>query len=223
MSDDAFFDDSLALDDAAWEQIDALSANRPPPPAPAPPRAAPAGVSFRPAQQNAVAGSSRAVSGGSSSGGGLRQSTLYGTVASNAHSAPTTSSSKKDHTGERLFDVNDRPSTQGLVQKAGKVWDRSDFARYGAKGKPGKGKGRAAAWDDEDDEENDEQEDDGGFEQFPAPAQNLGELPRRMKHAVDEEEAKTWIYPINLCVLLSTLVLSHDPTPLSDPPLGTPY
>lgn len=199
MSDDEFFDDSLALDDAAWEQIDALSANRPPPPArpppaPAPPRAAPAGVSFRPAQQNAVAGPSRAVSG-SSFGGGLRQSTLYGTVTSNAHSALSTSSSKKDHTGERLFDVNDRPSTQGLIQKAGKVWDPSDFARYGAKGK-------AAAWDDEDDEENDEQEDDGGFEQFPAPVQNLGELPRRMKHAVDEEEAKTWVYPINLCVLL---------------------
>jgi ATP-dependent DNA helicase MPH1 len=88
-----------------------------------------------------------------------------------------------------------------MVRKTGKTWDRATAARQAAKAAKGKGRGRPG-WDDEDEDEAgngaDDDGEDGSFDQFPAPAIALGELPAEMKHALDVEAAQTWVYPVNL-------------------------
>ncbi|CDZ98028.1 DEAD-box like helicase [Phaffia rhodozyma] len=95
--------------------------------------------------------------------------------------------------GERAqVDEFDVGSSQGLVRKVGKVWDRAEWEKKVAmRKKTGK------PWDQEEEEGEEEEEAETGFDQFPAPVVPLGDLPP-LKHAFDAEAGKTWIYPINL-------------------------
>lgn len=69
--------------------------------------------------------------------------------------------------GERAQGTSYEGSSQGLVRKEGKRWDRTEFAKYGAR--KGKGKGKAKRGFEEDEDEEEEEEAESGFDQFPAP------------------------------------------------------
>ncbi|KAF8078356.1 hypothetical protein FPV67DRAFT_1465011 [Lyophyllum atratum] len=201
MSSDGYFDGD-DLDDAAFEELDAIEAAFLPPPRPqaADPRPPPReqaplakedsfyGLSFDIDEadlqkldnfvQDAYDGNAQPVAGPSKSKSATHQTTLFGDVL-----PPSSSSSSTRSQMQRTKSAPRNPFGQQAPKT--KVWDQTAFAKTGLKSGKSKGKGKATYADDEPDEE------DVEFEQFPAPF-----LPP-MKLTPDLLEAKHWIYPLN--------------------------
>ncbi|KAJ7102172.1 hypothetical protein B0H15DRAFT_768181 [Mycena belliarum] len=191
MSSDGYFDED-DLDDAAFQQLDAIEANHS---RPAPTRESSLDVDdftlgdideseFAKLDtfiEDTYLGKAQPVAGPSrTSSRGTLQTTLFGQVLPPSPTKAqfqTTKSAPRNPFGHQAAKT--------------KTWDHTAFSKSGAKRGKTKGKGRAA-YDDEEEEEEETVE----FEQFPAPFVSLG-YPPPMKLKPDLLEAKHWIYPLN--------------------------
>ncbi|TFK41383.1 hypothetical protein BDQ12DRAFT_679374 [Crucibulum laeve] len=218
MSSDGYFDDDL--DDAVFEELDAIEAAHPPP-GKQPPVAGPSHIPAKPILPKPIAKEdsfydltfdfddseldkiddlvvdvyagttgARPSKPSRTASKDMIQTTLFGDKVQ----PETSTSNPRSQLPRSQLQRSHSTSRNPFGQRARKTkqWDQTAFAKSGLKKAKSKDKGkRRAKYGDEDEDEDEEME----FEQFPAPF--VSGQPPPMKLQPDLLEAKHWIYPTN--------------------------
>ncbi|KAJ6627172.1 hypothetical protein B0H10DRAFT_1780302 [Mycena sp. CBHHK59/15] len=195
MSSDGYFDDD-DLNDAAFEELDAIEASHKPHELPQEPSFDSDDYTFGEIDErelerldafieDSYQGKAQPVAGPSrTSSHGSLQMTLFGDILPpSAPKGPARTQIQRTKSTPRNPFGQQAPKT--------KKWDHTAFSKSGVKRGKSKGKGKAMY-----DDNNNEEEEDVEFEQFPAPFVSIG-CPPPMKLKPDLLEAKHWIYPLN--------------------------